>query len=110
MNGQRKLFPNGTRIIEAIFIAMAPVIILSILGYFFALPTLSARMEEKVNNICSSVAKLEGKFEFSISKMTEQIVALQIKDQQHEGDINLLKWSTGIPLSKKKMPVPERDK
>jgi hypothetical protein len=96
-NDIRKWFPS-VRIIEGLVIALGAGLVFALAGNFLLLPKLELKMELQNQNICEAIKEIKN----SVQKMGEEIINLKVKDQEHEGEINLLKYHTGLPILKKK--------
>jgi hypothetical protein len=96
-NNSRKWFPS-VRIVEGLVIALGAGLVFALAGNFILIPKLELKMELQNQNICEAI----GEIKKSVQKMGEEIISLKIKDQQHEGEINLLKYHTGLPGLDKK--------
>jgi hypothetical protein len=96
-NDTRKWFPS-VRIIEGLVIALGAGLVFALAGNFVLLPKLELKMELQNQNICEAIREIKK----SVQKMGEEIINLKVRDQEHEGEINLLKYHTGLPISKKK--------
>jgi len=97
-NGKRKWFP-GIRIVEGIIIAIGAGVIFGLAGNFILIPKLELKLEMEVKSICTSLNEIKN----GMAKMQEEIVFLKIQDKQYEGDIELLRYHTGLKSKSKKV-------
>lgn len=95
-NGKRKWFP-GVRIVEGIIIAIGTGIIFGLAGNFILIPKLELKLEMEVKNICAALQQIQS----GMLKMQEEIVILKLSDKEHDGDIELLRYHTGLKSKKK---------
>lgn len=95
-NGKRKWFP-GIRIAEGIIITVGAGVVLALAGNFILLPKLELKLEMEVKSICASLQQIQN----GMSEMQREIVILKLSDKEHEGDIELLRYHTGLKGKKK---------
>lgn len=97
-NGMRKFFP-GIRIVEGLIIAVGAGMVFALAGNFILVPKLEVKMDSEMKSICASLDDLKQ----TLRKVGDEIVFLRLKDQQHDGDIELLRYHTGLRGRSKKI-------